>query len=210
MELSDIKKWIKPAIDALPPKRYLFIALVLLLAFLLVASPLFNRLIYPLEYEEYILDSAEITGADPFLVMAIIRVETKFDPDKQSRVGAQGLMQLMPDTVDYAIKKGNFSPSFRDYVDDPAVNIHMGSWYIATLTKEFKGNKVAVMAAYNAGPTRVQRWLKNGTWDGTRQNVTQIPYGETRHYVQRVSYYYEKYKQVYSHLAKKDDSDTLF
>ncbi|MBA4496461.1 lytic transglycosylase domain-containing protein [Paenactinomyces guangxiensis] len=202
MELSNIKKWIKPAIVALPPKRTLLIAFVLLLLYLLVASPLFNRLMYPLEYEEYIVNSAEATGADPYLVMAIIRVETKFDPDKQSRVGARGLMQLMPETVDFAIKKGNFSPSFRDYVEDPAINIHMGSWYIAALTKEFKGNKVAVMAAYNAGPGRVHKWLDQGVWDGTRQNVDQIPYGETRHYIQRVTNYYEKYKQLYQHLPK--------
>jgi soluble lytic murein transglycosylase len=181
----------------------LLIVFLLILAFLLVASPLFNRWIYPLEYEEYILDSAQATGADPFLVMAIIRVETKFDPDKESRVGAQGLMQLMPGTVDEAIKKGNFSPAFRDYVSDPAINIHMGSWYIAQLTKQFKGNKVAVIAAYNAGPNRVQKWLDQGIWDGTRQNVNQIPYGETRHYVQRVTFFYEKYKELYSDLPKE-------
>jgi soluble lytic murein transglycosylase len=87
-------------------------------------------------------------------------------------------------------------------VNDPAINIHMGSWYIAALTKEFKGNKVAVMAAYNAGPGRVHDWLDKGIWDGTRQNVQQIPYGETRHYINRVTFFYEKYKQLYSHLPK--------
>ncbi|WP_124726956.1 lytic transglycosylase domain-containing protein [Staphylospora marina] len=204
MEIAEIKRWVKPAIDALPPKRTLFVVFTVILLFLMVAIPLFNRWIYPLEYEEYILDSAEATGADPFLVMAIIRVETKFDPDKQSRAGAKGLMQLMPGTVDEAIKLGNFSPAFRDYVDDPAINIRMGSWYIAHLTERFKGNKVAVVAAYNAGPTRVQKWLDSGVWDGTRQNASQIPYGETRHYVQRVSYFYEKYRQLYSDLLKKE------
>jgi soluble lytic murein transglycosylase len=200
MELSNIKKWIKPAVDALPPKRVLLIAFALLLMFMLVAIPLFNELMYPLKYEDYIFNSAQTTGADPFLVMAIIRVETKFDPNGRSRVGAQGLMQLMPGTVDDIIKRGGFSPAIANYVNDPATNIQMGSWYIAYLTKRFKGNKVAVMAAYNAGPNIVDKWIKMGIWDGTRANVTQIParYGETRHYVQRVSYYYEKYKQLYS------------
>lgn len=202
MELSNIKKWVRPAIVALPQKRVLLIAFVLLLVFLFVASPLFNRWIYPLEYEEFILDSAEATGADPYLVMAIIRVETKFDPDKTSRVGAQGLMQLMPETVDLAVQRGGFSPAFRDYVNDPAINIRMGSWYLAALNREFKGNKVAVMAAYNAGPGNVHKWLDQGIWDGTRQNVHQIPFGETRHYIQRVTFYYEKYKQIYSDLPK--------
>ncbi|MBD1372798.1 lytic transglycosylase domain-containing protein [Hazenella sp. IB182357] len=197
MELSNIKKWVKPAIVALPSKRILLILLLGIIAFIWLATPLFNRFVYPLEYEEHIRNSAKYTGADPFLVMAVIRVETKFEPDKRSHVGAQGLMQLMPGTVEDAIERGYFSPSVRDYIEDPATNIQMGSWYIAALTREFEGNKVVVAAAYNAGPGNVKKWLKNGTWDGTRQNVDQIPFGETKQYVQRVTYYYEKYKQVY-------------
>ena len=111
MESSNLKKWIEPALQALPRKRFIFIGIFFIILSLVVAFPLFNRWIYPLEYESNILKSAEQTGTDPFLIMAIIRVETKFDPEKQSHVGAQGLMQLMIPTVDYAIKKGNFSPS---------------------------------------------------------------------------------------------------
>ena len=168
MEISNIKKWIRPAVDALPSKRVLLIAFVLLLIFLLVASPLFNRLMYPLRYEENIFNSAQNTGADPFLIMAIIRAETQFDPDGESHVGAQGLMQLMPGTVDDIVKRGGFSPGIVNYIKDPAINIQLGSWYIASLTERYHGNKVAVMAAYNAGPGKVDRWLKNGTWDGTQ------------------------------------------
>lgn len=85
-----------------------------------------------------------------------------------------------------------------NYIKDPAINIQLGSWYIASLTERYHGNKVAVMAAYNAGPGKVDRWLKNGTWDGTSQHASQIPFWETRNYVQRVSFYYEKYKQLYN------------
>lgn len=203
MELSKLKKLIKPAIVALPPKRALLIALLLVILFIFVAMPWFNRLIYPLEYEEFIVDSAQVTGVDPYLVVAIIRTETKFDPDRQSRVGASGLMQLMPITVNEAITKGNFSPAFQDYVSDPAINIRMGSWYLATLTKKFRGNKVAVIAAYNAGPTIVTKWLNEGKWDGTSENADQIPYGETRHYVKRVTYLYQKYQSLYDGLGKQ-------
>jgi soluble lytic murein transglycosylase len=87
-------------------------------------------------------------------------------------------------------------------VSDPAINIRMGSWYLAALTREFKGNKIAVMAAYNAGPGNVHKWLDSGVWDGKRQTINKIPYGETRHYVQRVSWYYDKYKQIYKDLPK--------
>jgi soluble lytic murein transglycosylase len=203
MESSNLKKWIEPALQALPRKRFIFMGIIFIILSLVIAFPLFNRWIYPLDYESNILKSAKQTGTDPFLIMAIIRVETKFDPEKQSHVGAQGLMQLMIPTVDYAIKKGNFSPSMRQYIKVPAVNIQVGSWYLSDLTKQFKGNKVAVIAAYNAGPTRVQKWLKDGTWDGTRQNAQKIPYGETRHYVQRVTFFYEKYKSLYIDLVEE-------
>jgi soluble lytic murein transglycosylase len=192
---------IKKRIKTLAPLRALFIIILLLFVFFFVGTPIFNRWIYPLEYEDEIINSAQITGADPFLVMAIIRVESKFNPDGFSRAGAQGLMQLMPETVRLVIKKGKFSSTFKDYVNDPIINIHMGSWYLANLSKEFKDNKVAVIAAYNAGPGNVKKWLRESIWNGTRKSVRQIPFGETRHYVQRVTFFYEKYKQVYKNLV---------
>ncbi|GGE17560.1 transglycosylase [Marinithermofilum abyssi] len=200
---SGLAKWIRPALAALPSKRKLVIAFALLLVFLLVATPLFNRWMYPLDYEEQIMYSSDATGADPFLIMAVIRVESKFDPNKKSRVGAQGLMQLMPHTVEWVIDRGHFSPAFRDNVHDPAINIHMGSWYLAGLIREFHGNEVAAVAAYNAGPGNVKKWIQSGQWDGTRENLKQIPYGETRHYIQRVFFFHEKYKSLYTHLNKK-------
>lgn len=182
---------------------------MLLLIFLVVATPLFNRWMYPLDYEEQILYSSDATGADPFLVMAVIRVESKFNPEVESHAGAQGLMQLTPNTVDWVVERGRFSPAFKDAVRDPAINIHMGSWYLSGLMREFQGNQVAAIAAYNAGPGNVQRWLREGRWDGTRRNLNQIPYGETRHYVQRVMFFHDKYRALYSHLIKKRNAYTL-
>jgi soluble lytic murein transglycosylase len=205
----DLQKWIQPVIAALPSKRKLGLAFILLLIFLIVATPLFNRWMYPLDYEEQILYSSAATGADPFLVMAVIRVESKFNPDVESHAGAQGLMQLTPNTVDWVVERGQFSPAFKESVRDPAINIHMGSWYLSGLMKEFQGNQVATIAAYNAGPGNVQKWLKEGRWDGTRRNLNQIPYGETRHYVQRVMFFHDKYRSLYSHLVKKRETYTL-
>ncbi|PTX63194.1 soluble lytic murein transglycosylase [Melghirimyces profundicolus] len=204
-----LQKWIRPAIAALPSKRKLGLAFILLLVFLVVAMPLFNRWMYPLDYEDKILYSADTTGADPFLVMAIIRVESKFNPDVKSHAGAEGLMQLTPNTVEWVVDRGRFSPAFKDAVQDPAVNIHMGSWYISGLMKEFNDNKVAAIAAYNAGPGNVKKWLKEGRWDGTRKNLGQIPYGETRHYVQRVLFFHKKYRSLYKHLIRERETYTL-
>ncbi|SMO34258.1 lytic transglycosylase domain-containing protein [Melghirimyces algeriensis] len=204
-----LQKWLRPAVAALPSRGKLGLALLLILIFLIVATPLFNRWMYPLDYEDKILYSADTTGADPFLVMAIIRAESKFSPNAESHAGAKGLMQLTPNTVEWVVERGKFSPAFKESVDDPAINIHMGSWYISGLMKEFKGNRVAAIAAYNAGPGNVHKWLKEGRWDGTRKNLGQIPFGETRHYVQRVLFFYDKYRAIYSHLIKKRNTYIL-
>jgi len=87
------------------------------------------------------------------------------------------------------------------------VNIRLGAWYLDYLSRLFgryssglsaKDAMAIVTAAYNAGPGNVERWLREGTWDGTYGNAKRIPYGETRHYVQRVLYYYEKYAAIYA------------
>lgn len=209
MANPDLEKWIRPALDALPSMRKLILGLLLLAGFLVVATPLFNKWMYPLDYEEQILYSANATGADPFLVMAIIRVESKFNPDVDSHAGAQGLMQLTPNTVDWVVERGRFSPAFKESVHDPAINIHMGSWYIAGLIREFKGNEIAAIAAYNAGPGNVHKWMEEGRWDGTKKNINQIPFGETRHYIQRVTFFHERYGKLYSHLTNQRNSYTL-
>lgn len=200
MERTMLKKWVNWRGSTWLSHKAALVGLVFLWMML---TPWIDRFLYPLKYESLILDSAEATGADPFLVMAIIRVESKFQPNEESMKGAQGLMQLMPETLDWIIERGRFSPALKQCIRDPAVNIHMGAWYIAYLTERFKGNKVAVMAAYNGGHNRISRWLEQGIWDGTRQEAARIPIKETREYVYRVSYYYWKYKEYYGRLRLK-------
>lgn len=103
-----LQKWLRPAVAALPSRGKLGLALLLILIFLIVATPLFNRWMYPLDYEDKILYSADTTGADPFLVMAIIRAESKFSPNAESHAGAKGLMQLTPNTVEWVVERGSF------------------------------------------------------------------------------------------------------
>jgi hypothetical protein len=93
------------------------------------------------------------------LVFGIIWVESRFDPKATSPVGAKGLMQLMPRTATYLADCIDWD----DRVDafDPTFNITAGSYYIARLIKEFDGNEALALAAYNAGPTKVKRWLSS-------------------------------------------------
>ncbi|MBB3109579.1 soluble lytic murein transglycosylase [Paenibacillus phyllosphaerae] len=171
------------------------------LAFLIVLffkSDWLGRWMYPLHYEKDIRVSAQNYGLEPHLIAAIARVETNFSPNKVSKKGAIGIMQVMPDTADWIVERGGFDGITKDKLANRAdVGIELGAWYLDSLHDQFNDNRYAAIAAYNAGPGNVKRWLSDGTWDGSEQTLDRIPYGETRHYVQRVIYYYNKYKKLY-------------
>ena len=179
-------------------KRVFLILVLALLAVLFFNSEWMSRWMYPIHYKEDIRISADNYKLEPHLLAAVIRTETNFKPSKVSKKGAVGIMQIMPDTADWIVEKSGLNGVTRDNLTHRAdVGIEMGAWYLQWLQKQFKGNQVAVIAAYNAGPGAVKRWISEGTWDGQLDTVSRIPYGETRHYVQRVNYYYKKYKNLY-------------
>lgn len=153
---------------------------------------------YPIHYKDEIRKHSVTYNVDPFLVAAIIRVETNFKTGRESKMGALGLMQLMPDTATWALEKAKLPPvSLERLKHEASTNIELGTWYLHTLSRQMNGNRIAVIASYNAGPGNVQHWLEEGTWDGTVETVKSIPIGETRHYVQRVLYYYDQYTDIY-------------
>lgn len=156
-----------------------------------------QKLFYPYPYRPIVEKYAEQYGVDPFLVIAVIRAESNFMPQSQSHKGAQGLMQLMPDTAEWIAKsRGDKSFTLED-LKDPEKNIQYGTWYLASLQKEFK-NTTLVLAAYNGGRGHVQEWIKTQQLDLDHLRVEDIPFQETRKYVQRVLIYYPKYKALYS------------
>ena len=154
-------------------------------------------MMYPIKYEKEIAEIAPQYQMDPYLILAIIQVETRFNEERISKKGALGPMQLMPETAEWIIEQGRFSPHFIDYLSRPEVNIAMGSWYLSMIYQQLNQNLIATIAAYNAGPGNVNKWISQNIWDGTLENITQIPYGETRHYVQRVLFFYNRYKWIY-------------
>lgn len=176
------------------------VLLLVLLGFivLLFSNSGWLTLFYPIHYKDEIRHHAENNNLDPFMVAAIIRVETNYKPSKESKKGALGLMQIMPDTAEWVLEQAKLPNVSMDKVNhEPGTNIEIGTWYLNRLSEQFDGNMVAVIAAYNAGPTRVKNWLKTGVWDGSMESASHIPLGETRHYVQRVIHYYEQYTEIY-------------
>lgn len=131
-------------------------------------------------------------GPDPALIHALIRQESAFDTEAISRAGARGLMQLMPATAKHVARRLKVRYSRQRLTTDPGHNVSLGSAYLAQLMRRYDGSIVLALAAYNAGPMRVNRWLRaNGDPRATSVRdaidwVEAIPIAETRNYVQRV------------------------
>ncbi len=179
-------------------RKRILLPLFAIVLVLILFNTRWLSLIYPIQYRDEIRSHASNYAVDPYLIASIIRVETNYQPSMESKKGALGLMQLMPDTATWAMEKAHLKDVTLDSVKhDVEPNIELGSWYINNLMQQFGGNEVAVIAAYNAGPGKVKNWIKNGQWDGTLEDAKDIPYGETRHYVQRVLYYYKQYTKLY-------------
>ncbi|MBK1621047.1 hypothetical protein CKO42_22010 [Lamprobacter modestohalophilus] len=143
---------------------------------------------FPLAYADLAREAAAERGLPLDWVYAVIRQESAFDPDIASHAGAVGLMQLMPPTArEVALKNGLSEPERLDLID-PALNISLGTAYMAQMQRRFGGHSLLASAAYNAGPGAVSRWLPEKPMAGDLW-MTEIPYGETRQYVRRVLTY---------------------
>lgn len=156
----------------------------------------FFQLLYPVYYEDIIGRYSREYGIDPFLVTSIILVESGFQEHAQSTKGASGLMQLMPDTARWVASQLGYPQFDEKKLFDPNLNVQLGTWYLASLYRQF-GDWVIALAAYNGGHGNVQKWLDEARWSGEAETVEDIPFGETRFYVSRVVRTYGWYHRIY-------------
>ncbi len=178
--------------------RLIFLLVVLvLLVHIGLQSPFFKRRIYPLKYEESIIKYSFQYNLDPHLVMAVIWVESKYEPKATSRKDARGLMQIIPPTGRWIAKEIKMETYSDDLLYDPDTNIRMGCWYLSYLLEVFDGDVELALAAYNGGMGNVRKWLKDTRYskDGTKLDF--IPFKETSQYIDRVAKAYEQYKKLY-------------
>ena len=154
-------------------------------------KPVRRHFSYPMEYEAEVRRACEKYDLDPCLVFAVIRTESFFTPDAVSGAGAQGLMQIMPETGEWiAWRQGKEYDESRIF--EPDYNIDLGCWLLSFLLEKYNGDVELAAAAYNAGHSAVNRWLDDPKYyDG--KNLT-IPYEETENYVKKVKDAYEKYQ----------------
>ena len=165
------------------------------ISFLYAWGPsLLFKALYPLRYEDTIIASSQAHGVDPYLVAAVVKTESNWDSDASSHKGAQGLMQLMPETAHDMVAKGFVDGNRYDAsnLTDPATNIEFGCAYLAYLITYFNGATDKAVAAYNAGMGNVDDWTKEGT---LLHNAITFP--ETQAYLARVNMAQQRYRDLY-------------
>jgi soluble lytic murein transglycosylase len=149
----------------------------------------YARLRYPLDYEHIVRGHARQYDLDAALLAAVIYRESKFDADARSSSGAIGLMQLLPDTAEGIAQLTGGSRFEVDDLYDPEINVRYGSFYLRRLLRKYDDERLA-LAAYNAGQANVDRWIAAGE--------EEIPFPETREFVDNVLEAREIYARVYT------------
>jgi soluble lytic murein transglycosylase len=158
----------------------------------------FWKLAFPLPFRESLEQSARRNGLDPFLLAALIRQESEFNPKAISRAHAYGLTQVLPSTGRQIGRTLNIRAFRADMLFQPETNLRIGTYFLRSLLDRLQGKWEATLASYNAGPGRVNNWL---TWNQFREPaefIESIPFQETRNYVQSVLRNADFYRRLYA------------
>jgi soluble lytic murein transglycosylase len=153
------------------------------------------EVLFPLQYWDRIQVHARAKGLDPFVVAALIGQESTFDPTARSPANAYGLMQLVPTTARRFARSAGVQYSRRG-LTDPETNIRLGTTYLARLVEQF-GDVHLALASYNAGDSRVRRWLPDRGDLDADEFIDDLPFPETQNYVKRVLGTAENYRRLY-------------
>jgi soluble lytic murein transglycosylase len=160
------------------------------------ASLAFWELSYPRPYSATVQAAAEEFGVDPLLIWAVVRQESRYDPEAISYVGARGLMQVMPATQTWIGEQlGDDIPPGDAFT--PQANVRMGAWFLRFLSDYFEGDLDLVIAAYNGGAGSVETWQADPLVSDRDDLLRWIGFGETREYLAKVALNYRVYQALY-------------
>jgi len=165
------------------------VGILAILPFALRLPDAVMRTMYPLRYEATIREASEENGLDPTFVAAVIYTESRFRPDVESHRDAYGLMQLLPQSAHFIQRKSGIKGDFRN----PKVNIRLGTWFLGYLDDQYEGDERLMLAAYNSGEGNVNAWVSDHGFDIEKD----IPYKETRQYVNNALEAQETYREIY-------------
>ncbi len=162
---------------------------------ILVASGTFDKAIQeltlPLHHEDVIRQQSREKGVDAALIAAVIYSESKFS-DATSSAGARGLMQITPEAAEFIEKQSGGTTFKLEDLSDPEINIRYGTFLLKELLERYDGDEAAALAAYNAGPGNADKW------GGSSLTVGEIPFPETRAYVEEVLDKRQAYRDKYA------------
>ena len=185
-------------------RRRVALGVILLLAVGLAALlllPLGERAVQevtlPLQHEDIIRQQAKDKDLDPYLIAGVIYAETKFRP-RRSSAGAEGLMQITPATAMFIAKRSGGRNFKQSDLADAQINIQYGAYYLRYLLRRYGGNETLAIAAYNGGEGNVDKWLVRASRGAKQFTEDDIPFPETRAYVDRVEQAKRDYRDNYA------------
>jgi len=165
-----------------------------------VVVPMLHRAVrevtLPLRHEDIIRQQAREKRLDPALVAGVIFAESKFR-DQTSATGAKGLMQIQPETAKFIARRSGGAAFEIADLGTPQINIQYGTYYLRYLLDRYGENVVLAVAAYNGGETNVDRWIAESGRRGKAFKINDIPFPETRAYVNRVLDAERDYRREY-------------
>ncbi len=174
--------------------------LLLIVVFIIIWHKPILKIYFVLHYTDKIIAYSRANEIDSATVSAIVFTESRFNPLACSSKGAMGLMQIMPTTGEWVAGRLGWNHFSKQDLLNPTKNLEIGIWYLAYLKRNFKHNEYLALASYNAGSRYVYEWLREGTWDGNKVKIEQIPFPETKKYLIRIlvlrRIYYYLYQDV--------------
>lgn len=186
----------------------LILSLVIIAAVVLTVREAFYQYTYPVKYASYVEDASAELGVPETLIYATIQVESHFDPEARSEVGARGLMQITEETFDWLRTKETFGSdtlTFED-LDKPDIAINYGTYFLKLLLEEFDGDVPTAMSAYHAGRGSVHSWLEQGKYSSNGETLDEIPKDDTAYYVQKIERAMNVYEKRLKEQAEENEN----
>jgi soluble lytic murein transglycosylase len=152
----------------------------------------------PLRHDDIIRQQAAEKHLDPALIAAVIYEESRFH-DQTSRAGARGLMQITPETADFIARRSGGYRFRQEDLATPQINIAYGAYYLRYLIDHYGGSETLAIAAYNAGQTNVDQWVRDAGGPEAFDTARHIKFPETRAYVANVQERRRQYREHYAH-----------
>jgi len=166
----------------------------------------FWKLAFPMPYRADLERFAKQNDLDPFLMAALIRQESEFNPNAVSVANARGLMQIEPVTGRELSRRLQVKPYSTPRLFQPALNLQLGSYYLKSIVANLNGRLEAALAAYNAGPSRARSWLSWGEFREPAEFIETVPFSQTRSYIQTVLRNADVYRRLYGTAALQASS----